>query len=528
MSRHTSRSTYSVPVPRILSELTATNGKCPHFTAESSPHVVAEPPQSDLAPEAPQPANDSPEVEFRFGRMFDEPAATVEVLTQLGLKMGGQSKDSNNPSGYTYLGQFIAHEITFDKTKGLPANGSIPNNYRSPQIDLDSLYGSDERFFQQENPALLKVGLTVEDGPVPQKRNDLFRDEASGKAIIADERNDENLALAQVQVAFMRFHNAIATRLLTEGTQQAQLREAARAEVVKHFQWIVLHDFLETLLDPDVLGHVLANGPRFFRPDAANLFMPLEFSTAVFRLGHSMVRPSYEWNFFHSKELNAVAGISELFRETNFSGFIRPDKRSTLRLQGRWIIDWRRFFNFDVITNNQGPIYAAPNSEINHARQIDTLIDLDLASVDSGFDHNPFTGEQRSLAVRNLLRGYALGLPTGESVAEWMGETPLEEAEITAGFEDCFNSRWLKGKTPLWFYILREAELKGNGDRLGRVGSRIVAETLLVLIHYSRYSILRQDWQPREDASRPGPQGTRVFQMVDLLHFADVVNPINL
>src|SRR5262245_58567188 len=110
MSRHTSRSIYYVPRAGILSELAAThgNGKCAHFAAANAAPANAAP--ADAAP-----ADDPPEVPFRFGRMFDEQAATVEILTQLGLRMeAAPSNDSNNPSGYTYLGQFIAHEITFD------------------------------------------------------------------------------------------------------------------------------------------------------------------------------------------------------------------------------------------------------------------------------------------------------------------------------------------------------------------------------------------------------------------------------
>ena len=531
--RHTSRSTYSVPVPRILAELAPTNGKCPHFAPLVSDPAIP-------SPAIPNPADEpQPEIKFMFGRMFDEQPPTIEVLTQLGTRMdAGISRDSINHSGYTYLGQFIAHEITFDQTRGLPAAGALLNNYRSPQIDLDSLYGSDGdpikgRIFRDDGQSpLLNIGLTVEEpNLIPEKRNDLFRDETTGKAIIADERNDENLALAQVQVAFMSFHNKLVERLREEGVPDDQLRERARAEVVKHFQWIVLYDFLATMLDQDVLREViddvLNDRPLFYKPDPAAPFMPLEFSAAAFRMGHSMVRSSYEWNYVHSPELNGNAVLKDLFRETHFSGFIKPEIRTPPRLQSRWIIDWRRFFDFNVITNDNGPIYAAPPL-INRARRIDTTIDLTLATVDTGFNHEPFEGAQRSLAVRNLLRGYALGLPTGEDVAELMGEEDrLTADEIAAGFEDSFNSHWLKGKTPLWFYILREAEIRHNGDRLGKVGSRIVAETLVTLIKNSDYSIFNNDgWQPR--SSRFGPAGQRIFQMVDLLHSAGVVNPINL
>ena len=532
MTRHAQRSAYFVATDGIISEFASANGKCPHF---APPVVKAAPSGIEAAPNVIEPvaSNDQAPL-FRFGRMFDQRAETMEALTQLGTKMeAGQSLDSINPSGYTYLGQYIAHEITFDKTKGLPNTNAIPDNSRSPQIDLDSLYGSEgdpaiDRFYEQENPALLKIGRTVAEASLAPQPNDLPRDRDTGVAIIPDERNDENLAVAQVHVAFARFHNAIVAKL-ADSTEPAKLRDSARAEVVKHFQWIVLKDYLATLLDQQVLKDVLDNGPKFFKADKANLFMPLEFSVAAFRLGHSMVRDSYDWNYRRSQEYLGPASIKNLFEHTNFSGTIRPGKgRTSLRLEGHWIIDWRRFFDFDVIRNtaNGQPIYYRPPSGINHARRIDTSIDMDLQKVDTGFNHDPFPESQRSVAVRNLLRGYALGLPTGEEVAEWIGEQVLSPNVIEDGFEECFSSRWLKGKTPLWYYILREAEHQHSGDRLGKVGSRIVAETFVTLIRNSHYSILNEPgWRPREDASRPGNQpDERIFQMVDLLHFADVVN----
>jgi hypothetical protein len=475
---------------------------------------------------------------FKFGRMFDERQEMMACLTELGLKMGGGAvQDSNNPSGYTYLGQFIAHEITFDKTKGLPATAAQPDNFRSPQLDLDSLYGNDDdrgRLVQAGNPALLKIGKTSPDAMLLALDNDLFRNPDTGVAEIADERNDENLVVAQVHVALISFHNKIVKCLIKANTPESELFESARAEVVKHFQWIVLHDYLATLLDPDVLHNVLEEGPQFFKPDKAELFMPLEFSTAAFRFGHSMVRNEYQWNYFHSAELFGPIGINVLFDLTNFSGHIKPvekDKHALgPALPSRWVIDWRRFFDFDVIRVADQPKYRKPNP-INFARRIDTTIDMKLEATGTAFPHDSFTGPQRSIAVRNLLRGYSLQLPTGEEVADWIGPAAvLTQADIARGFEEIFSSRPLKGKTPLWYYILREADVCHSGDRLGPIGSRIVAETIVTLIKNSKYSVLNEPaWRPRTDASRPGANPTdRIFQMVDLLNFANIVNSIKM
>lgn len=511
MARHSSRSSYFVANEGMFNESPATGG-CPHSmntTAETASKPVL----------------------FKFGRMFDARPEITRCLTELGTKMGRTaSEDSSIPSGYTYLSQFIAHEITFDKTKGMPETDATPDNLRSPQIDLDSLYGNDEdphrgRFYETENPALLKIGKTFPEEMVGGLYNDLCRDSETGEALIPDERNDENLAVAQVHVAFMKFHNAI-VNALQESTPADKLFETARAEVVKHFQWIVLYDYLDTILDKDVLKNVLAEGPKFFTPQKADLFMPLEFSAAAFRLGHSMVRKSYDWNYLLSSNLNNLVDVKFLFTETHFSGRIGRVNDVPPRLRSRWIIDWRRFFDFSVIKQGEKPIYPHPGA-FNYARRIDTAVEMGLENQ-ATFDHGPFTGAQQSIAVRNLLRGSGLRLLTGEEVAELIGVTALSGADIVKGYEDCFNSRWLNGRTPLWFYVLREAEVCHRGNRLGPVGSRILAETFVTLIKHSNYSIFNEPtWRPRMDASRE-EEGERIFKMVDLLHFADVVNPIRL
>ena len=460
---------------------------------------------------------------FKFGRLLGE--ETIECLINLGTSMGNATTDDSGiPSGYTYLGQFIAHEITFDGTKDLPANGSWPTSARSPQIDLDSLYGaSDEQStrFYQEDGIHLKTGPT--DGDPRSYDNDLPRDE-KGVALIGDERNDENLMVAQVHVAFIKFHNKVVD-VLADSIPQHKLLETARAEVVRHFQWIILNDHLKTLLDPLVLDDVLTKGPRLFKVESPqNLFMPIEFSAAAFRFGHSMVRNKYEWNFFHSSEVEGKKPVplDQLFDQTHFSGEIGRVSFQTSRLQSQWVIDWRRFFDFKDFTQ-----YPPPIPGINKARKIDTSINMGLEKI-PGFPHEPLPLRERSIAVRNLLRGYALGLPSGEELARWCEAAPLTQPEISSGYEQCLNSRVLQGKTPLWYYILREAEVRGLGERLGPVGSRIVAETLIGLIKNSRYSILGNNWEPLEKCWRPGSEpGSVTFEMVDFLNFADVVNPFH-
>jgi hypothetical protein len=465
-----------------------------------------------------------PASRLKFGRMFkkaDKPKdeeAVIEALKELGdaMNLPAADDDSEIPAGYTYLGQFIAHDITFDKTKGF-GDSDDPENWRSPQIDLDSVYLSNPK----ENPQLyadaarLKIGKTYafpalnREFPV----NDLARDD-NKIALIGDERNDENLAVAQTHVAFINFHNKVVDRLEAAGYPSAEVFEAARERVVRHFQWIILHDFLPRLIDDKVLAMVMAQGPVWIGNDQ-DLFMPLEFSCAAFRFGHSMVRSVYQWNRSHSTEAYGKgAHFSQLFDQTAFSGDLgrRP------RLQSDWIIDWRRFFEFP---DEFG--YKPAITGINMARKINTNFNLHLDQI-SAYPHD-VPSDCKSITVRNLLRGFSLSLATAEDVVPLIVETPLTFAQLTNGPEPQAKAvAKLEERIPLWFYILKESEVKGEKGRLGPVGSRIVAETFVGLIKRSGYSIL-DGWEPKEFGRTDAVTGELRFDMVDLLHFADVVNP---
>ncbi len=478
---------------------------------------------------------------LKFGRMFGIPPKQVtgpegvelfNGLIQLGQAMNQPAPavpDSDIPAGYTYLGQFIAHEITFDSRQDLPTVELNPENLRSPAIDLDSLYGPDprddfsKRFYEEGDPARLKVDSTGSlEGSGSIFANDLPRDEQTKEALIGDPRNDENLAVAQTLVAFIKFHNKVVERLREEGHNASDLFDCARTQVIRHFQWIILKDFLPRLVQADVLDCVIQHGPGWFNLERRDdLYMPLEFSAAAFRLGHSMVRGEYQWNKFHAKgDRGGLSGalLGELFDQTGFScvGLLARNKRN---LSADWVIDWRRFFQF--------PTYQIDPSRSNRAERIDTNFDFHLDRM-TGFPADNLPANQKSITVRNLLRGFALGLPTGEEVAKVIGEKPLSPAEAASGpHQQLLSSPIFEGKTPLWYYILKEAELNGE-NRLGPVGSRIVAETLVGLIKNSRYSLLdAPNWQPRFTKRRDPKTNLPLFEMVDLLEFADVINPLS-
>lgn len=469
----------------------------------------------------------SNEPRFKFGRMFDVPkvnnskkhnddviAELLQLAETINANADDAASDSDIPAGYTYLGQFIAHEITFDKTEE-PLEGENPG-FRSPQIDLDSLYGrgpdKDRRFYQDD--ARLKVGETIAGIEVRKTFfNDLpregFGSKRIGKALIPDPRNDENLAVAQTHLAFIKFHNKVVDALHLNGTPGEELFKTAKKDVFQHFQYIILNDFLPKLLHER--GSECLKPPHdltAFKIDPDfGLCMPLEFSVAAFRFGHSMVRDKYEWNFIQNSGFNRPASLNNLFRFTGFSG----DLRGKPRLESDWIIDWRRFFDLT------GVRFPDDKRLSNKARKIDANFSLRLEQI-TGYPHVTQNAAHQSIVARNLLRGHACGLPSGEDVARMIG---LEKELTLTSDQIGIDTPLLKENTPLWFYILKEAE--HNSGKLGPVASFIIAETLVGLIQESEFSILKEEnWKPKYGRRI----AERKFEMADLLAFAEVVDPI--
>ena len=252
---------------------------------------------------------------FRFSRMG--PSGAQKQLAEANrVKVGvamtaGGGGPSGIPAGYTYLGQFIDHDMTFDKTNVMLGTNVTPAQLlqaRSPSLDLDALYGAgpldpgSQQFYSDDRH--LKTGTTIATPPDPALAGfDLPRGQGSTvaqkrKAVIPDHRNDENLAVAQTHLAFVRFHNRVVDTL-PAATPPAQRFALARELAIKHYQWMILTDFLPRICKKSVVDDVFANGRKAFEVGADPMTvptMPIEFSVAAFRLGHSMIRGVYQWN----------------------------------------------------------------------------------------------------------------------------------------------------------------------------------------------------------------------------------------
>ncbi|WP_406079028.1 peroxidase family protein [Micromonospora sp. NBC_00858] len=502
---------------------------------------------------------------FRFSRLGPKSPRQPEneLVVALATAMtSSTTPDSRNPvvpAGFTYLGQFVDHDLTMDATAtslGEEVTDEELLQGRSPALDLDSLYGrgprDDEhaRFYQPDG-ARLRVGtsagvdgddtvasLDLEGFDLP--RRGVGATKATRRmAEIPDTRNDQNLIVAQVHLAFIRFHNRVVDYLVEQGVPADRLFDEARDCVERHYQWMLRTDFLPRIVSPTIVEDVFANRRRFVDPgnNSPTPTMPIEFSVAAYRLGHSMIRETYEWNrFFHSgPDALAPGSLPLLFNFSGTSGTLSPDgspddpeSGSFERLPTNWIADFRRLFDFSEAGRED---LAGPG--LNLAKRIDTLLVDPLGTLPEGsFGGGGSTPPvQRNLAFRNLTRAGMVDLATGQQMADLFGCDRLTAGQLldTDGGADLSELTTeqrdlMAHETPLWFYVLREAEV--SGGRLGPVGGRIVVEVFHRAIAGSRVSTVRDpDWRPFLGDCKDR------FTMVDLLLFtfdgkADLINPL--
>jgi len=474
---------------------------------------------------------------FRFSRLGPKgtPRLSVQNLTKVAEAMtragGGQT---GVPAGFTYLGQFIDHDLTFDATTvtlGEDISPAAMLQGRSPSLDLDSLYGAgpadaeSAKFYADDRH--LKMGRTVAVGPdVARDGHDLPRagtgpsKKAKRAPLIPDRRNDENLAVAQTHLAMIRFHNRVVDTL-PAGVPAAQRFRRAQGKVVRHYQWMIRHDYLPRIVEPAVLDDVFTNGRKVFEVGASPLdvpTMPVEFSVAAFRLGHSMIRDRYNWN---RRFDNGSGSLDLLFTFSGTSGNLGGG----IALPSNWIADFRRLYDFGEAGRAD---LVVPPEKSNRAMRIDTrLVDplKNLPPGSFGGPAVPFDDPRANLAFRNLVRARMMSLATGQQLvallrSKGVAVQALTRNQILAGNRGADLSGLtasekdnLVARTPLWFYLLREAET--NGGRLRGVGARLVAETFHRAMEGSRFSIVRNpDFRP---TLGPNPD---TFRMVDLLLFA--------
>lgn len=420
----------------------------------------------------------TPAKKTRFGYFFkqkpsdrlEESEETVSNLMELGKSMReptGGGKDSPTPSVYTYFGQFIAHDLTFDALgKHILLTEDVEpmevelveslSNHRTGLMDLDSVYGPD---FGDAGPVYLplnegdrkdefKLGFaispthSVPDADLPRQPR------LPHLAMIGDPRNDENLVISQLHVVFLKAHN----RLVRSGLKF----DEAKALLKRRYQNLVIKDFLPRLVHKDDLK-AAACKRKLYSPAKDDLFIPIEFTAAAFRFGHSMIRSKYEFN-----NVRGTVPLRQLFMRSALGTYYQ--------LLTDWVIDWKNFVE----------------GGSNKARTLSPQLvePLGVLSLKDSLRFN--------LAVHDLLRGYLLGLPTGQALAQALDIAPLTEAEVLESAVSPKQRQILKDSgfaatTPLWFYLFAEAQRKRDGIFLGPVCGQLIALVLEELARQSNY-----------------------------------------
>jgi hypothetical protein len=501
--------------------------------------------------------------DFYPGAHLDvNPASTVvAALKALGSAMVEQGAptdgDSNLPPILTYWGQFVDHDLTANTDRNssvsivdTPLEPMQPEkvrqdlvNLRQPQLNLDSVYGNGPSESGQPGEVpyegdAFKIGSLAELNPAVNLPGfDLPRDSTADSVqgrrapLIGDTRNDENLIVAQLHVSFLKFHNNVLDWLAENPGPESDASAFDRAKQVVqwHYQWITVHDFLRSIARPDVVDGLLDGTiTPVFDPSPDDPFMPLEFSIAAFRFGHSMVRGRYDWNKnFGTPADPPFSTFEQLFQFTGNGGFAGPLEV----LPANWPAQFERLTGAEPT-----PADAPDGTPARFARKIDTHFAgplNDLRNEGSTADSIWVRRILKRLAVRNLLRGYRLALPTGQAVAAALGIPPLTIRELLSNTDPTvddnefpvdspLNDALIDGgfvtNTPLWFYILREAETLEDGERLGPVGSRIVAETIIGQIRTDPDAFIQHNWDPTQGVTLP--DGTPINTITTFLQFA--------
>ena len=507
----------------------------------------------------------SQQFEGRFGRMLRTlPAAfhTEDDLVSLGEAMTApfeadqtdefhvdNEENQGISAGYTYFGQFIDHDLTFDPASSLQRQDDPDGltDYRTPRFDLDNVYGrgpDDQPYLYAGDGVHMLLGRPLTGSKNDPNTRDLPRNTPYGgdpkRALIGDPRNDENVIVSQLQATMLRFHNTVADTLAARMGSLPTFEQAQR-EVRFHYQWAVLHDFLPTIIGeqalltllPQLAQEAQPGGVTQFKPNLQYFkwkeqpYIPVEFSTAAYRFGHSMVRPIYRLNSTLSK---GDFKHSEDGRQMIFAATDADESAESLvgfrEFPSTWAVDWNLFFAIGA-NPAEGP------ERLQHAYKIDTSLVNPLGklplSVTSGIP---------ALAARNLVRGLRMSLPSGQSVARAMGLPVIPDAKLFVGKATQDDtpgnipltqvSPAFANNAPLWYYILAEAQQEFDGNdstplRLGPVGSRIVGEVFVGLLWGDSHSYLQQDpgWRPFPEFR--SPDGS--FKVADLIRAARLNNP---
>jgi Animal haem peroxidase len=380
--------------------------------------------------------------------------------------------DSRVAAVWPFFGQFVAHDITADRSPLVHrADPARIRNFRIPKANLEGVYGAgpvgSPYLYGKDDPA--KLLLSPSGSDVPRNHE--------GIALIGDPRNDVHLFTSQMLVAFIRLHNRLADPLRDDGVAEQDVFEQARRAATWHYQHVILREFLPSLIGAQLTAELLEDGPRLYRPDG-DPYIPFEFADAAYRYGHAQIRDRYQ--------VNPHFGPCPVFPDLMGFGPVAPEHT----------VDW----TLQIDVEGHAPA--------QRAKRIDARLPAPLIALPTQISGSAPGTDYASLANRDLQRGRAVGLPSGEAVARRLGVPALSAEQVGLA-----EHGWA-GETPLWFYILAEADALHDGDRLGPVGGRIVGEVLVGIIDGDPESFRSVDpgWSPTLPARREG-----AFGLADIL-----------
>jgi Animal haem peroxidase len=443
-----------------------------------------------------------------------EPAPTPE----------GQRDPEEDPeitAAYTYLGQFVDHDLSFDPTSRLRevlTGQELEDleDFRTPRFDLDNLYGrgpDDQPFLYGADGIRMLLGEPMSGNPYDPGARQVPRG-PNGRALIGDPRNDENRIVAQLHAIFLRFHNQVADYLAKPGHLGSSVSfDAVRQQVRWHYQWMLVTDFLPAVVNSQTYLSVFADRhdptPRLpGLPGGRLRRMPVEFSVAAYRFGHSMIRPQYRLNTtIERRPIFVPGGDGTRADDAADLGGFRP-------IPGDWAIDWQFFIDLGpgARTAATSPLYDPVDRRPQKAYKIDTSLVSPLRDLPPRIASDP-----SMLALRNLERGNIFRLPSGQAVAQALGEEVISDKDLVIGKATTDArpahlteiARSFAGRAPLWAYILSEAQVTSwrNARRgvrrndipvkLGPVGGRIVAGVFAALLRGDPTSYLNEGAQFR-------------------------------
>jgi hypothetical protein len=404
----------------------------------------------------------------RYARMFPQvPPFTADEkflhalggaggLCDCGTEFDEAGSEADGAAGWPIFGQFVAHDVTADRSAlQIHADISELRNARSPKLNLEGLYGDGPVghpfLFQRGDPAKFLLGAGGDDLP----RN------PQGIALCADPRDDSHLLVSQMHLAMLKVHNAFVNQARAAGVESSQVFAHAARRTLWSYHWVVVHEFLPALVGQALVDQLLAKGPQDYRPNPEP-FIPLEFADAAYRYGHCQIRRLYQ--------VNRLSTPLPLF----------PDLLGFRAVPHERRVEWDLFFD------------APGGRKAQRAKKIDGKLVRPLIQLPSAITGELEVADYHSLAMRDLQRGQGTALPSGEALARHLHIPPLSPSEV-----GLLEIGW-PGETPLWFYILREADVRAGGNRLGPLGGRIVAEVLIGLLRYDSTSLLNAggDWRP--------------------------------